>query len=111
MRVILEKSGESAEKIEPLLDWLVFPDGTVGSNTIPQITFQFVAMGKNNEVLTLCEHFSEQVHWATVGLIFSLTERGEIEKAEQLFKILTKKNFYLSNLLKPLWKDYAEKKL
>ncbi len=110
MRAILEKSVKPSNNIEPLLDWFVFPDGTAGVNTIPQLIFQIIAKGKGNEALSLCEHFSEQTHWATIGLIFSLTERGEIEKAEQVFYKLTQKNFYLAKLLKPLWKDYVEKK-
>lgn len=110
MRTILEKSVKPSNDIEPLLDWLVFPDGAAGVNTIPQLTFQIIAMGKGDEALSLCEHFSEQTHWATIGLIFSLTERGEIEKAEETFHTLTKKNFYLAKLLKPLWEDYIEKR-
>lgn len=109
MRTILEKSKEPLENIESSLDWLVFPDGAVGINTIPQLTFQFIAMNKDREIQTLCEHFSGQTIWAAVGLIFFLTEQGEVKKAEQIFHIVSRKNFYLENLLKPLWEDYAEK--
>ncbi|MGC9054670.1 MAG: DUF3368 domain-containing protein, partial [Candidatus Hydrogenedens sp.] len=76
-------------------------------NTIPQLVFQFTAMNKNREIQTLCEYFKEQTSWATIGLILALTENGEIANAEKTFDNLTKKNFYIAHLLKPLWKDYA----
>ncbi len=107
---IFEHSGISKLDYEPLLDKLVFPDGTAGLNTIPHLVFQCTNIGKGDEIQTLCKYFSKQIIWAKIGLIFTLTETGNINDAEEFFPELTRKNFYLSKLVKPIWKVYTEGK-
>ena len=108
MRKILLEAGYSKFNMDSLIDLLVFPDGTVGLNTIPHLTFQFSAMGKKDEIFTLCNYFSNQVIWANVGLIFLLSEQKQFQQVEEIFNKLIKKNFYTVGLLKPMWEDYAE---
>ncbi|HOK10134.1 MAG TPA: glycosyltransferase family 39 protein [Candidatus Hydrogenedens sp.] len=110
MLKILEQYRSHKLNNESLLDWLVFPDGSAGLNTTPQLTFQLIAMDKKNEAQGLFRHFSNQTIWANIALILFLTETGQLTTAEEIFIPLAKRNIYLACLLKPIWKNYAEGK-